>query len=120
MKINEELELTVDEFKKLLETEGGVYEIESPNGWVEVNEFYDRGERESVEVFTETGSLKCSNDHLLFNKEGDWVKAGELSIGDELRKKDSIESIDAIKNLGKVHVYDLWVNSVEQIGRAHV
>ena len=113
MKINEELELTVDEFKKLLETEGGVYEIESPNGWVEVNEFYDRGERESVEVFTETGSLKCSNDHLLFNKEGDWVKAGELSIGDELRKKDSIESIDAIKNLGKVHVYDLWVNSVE-------
>lgn len=113
MQINETAEITVDEFKQLLETEGGVFEIETPNGWVEINEFYDRGDRESVEIATASGSLKCSADHLLFNKEGEWKMAKDLQIGDELRKKDSIEPIEIILNLGKVHVYDLWVNSVE-------
>ena len=113
MQINEEVEMTVEEFKTLLETEGGIYEIESPNGWVEVNEFYNRGEREALEVTTKSGSLKCSSDHLLFNKQGEWIKAEDLSIGDELRKKDSIEPVEKIEKLGKVQVYDLWVNSVE-------
>ena len=113
MQINEEVEMTVEEFKTLLETEGGIYEVESPNGWVEVNEFYNRGERESLEVTTKSGSLKCSSDHLLFNKKGEWVKAEDLSIGDELRKKDSIEQVEKIKKLGKIQVYDIWVNSVE-------
>ncbi len=113
MKINETAEITVNEFKKLLETEGGIFEIETPNGWVEINEFYDRGERESVEITTKSGSLKCSADHLLFNKEGEWKKAEELNVGNELRKKDSIEPIETISKLGKVQVYDLWVNSVE-------
>lgn len=113
MKINEEVEMTVDEFKKILESENGIYEIETPNGWVEINEFYDRGEKESAEIFTKSGSLKCSLDHLLFTENGEWKKVENLSVGDKVRKKDSIECIDKIINLGKIQVYDLWINSVE-------
>lgn len=113
MNLYEEHEMTVGEFKELLEQENGVYEIETPNGWVEINEFYDRGNRKSFEVSTDSSSLKCSFDHLMFDENGDWKKAEELKVGDRLRKKDSIEPILDIVDIGEQQVYDLWINSVE-------
>lgn len=108
----EEKEMTVDEFKELLEKEGGVYEIECPTGWELVNEFYDHGERNSVEFEAEDKKIICSEDHLFFGEE-DWTKAIDFNIGDIVRTKDGLKKVTNINKIGKVHVYDIWINSIE-------
>lgn len=113
MKLNEEVEITVEEFKNILENENGIFEIETPNGWVLVNVFYDRGFRDSCKIVSEKGlELTCSKDHLLFS-EDDWIETEKLNIGSIVRTKNFIDKVESIEEVGKQHVYDIWINSPE-------
>lgn len=112
MKIGEEATMTIGQFKSLLENEGGVFEIECPTGWEKINVFYDRGERDSVEFSTDEKSIICSEDHKFFG-DTNWKKAIDFNIGDSVRTKNGIKQIKSIKKIGKVHVYDLWIDSDE-------
>lgn len=110
---NEEKEMTVEQFYKLFSNEPGTYEIETPNGWELVKKVCDKGERLSYNVSTNSSGLDCSFDHLLLTEDGKWKPTSELQKGDCIRKKDSIEKINSIEIIGKKHVYDVEIGSIE-------
>lgn len=113
MNQNEEITMTIEQFNKLYKEQPGIYEIETPNGWNRVKNVCDKGERMSYHISTENGNIDCSFDHFLFTKEGEWKQAKDLKENDFLRRKDSIEKINEIKIIGKKHVYDIEIDSVE-------
>lgn len=108
----EEIEMTVDEFRNVLETENGLFEIETPNGWVMVNEFYDRGVRKCVEFKATDKEITCSEDHL-FLGEKNWRQAKEFKKGDVVRTKDGDRIVTEVKSIKDQQVYDIWINSPE-------
>ena len=110
--MNTEKEITIGEFKKLLETDNGIYEILTPEGWVRINEFYDRGERPCKEIITEKHKVKASLDHRLFSDDK-WITVSNLKEGDTIFTQDGFEEIKKIKDIGKYNVYDLNLNSFE-------
>lgn len=109
----EEIEMTVEEFKGILETENGIFEIETPNGWVRINEFYDRGVRPSVKFKAmDEDETICSADHL-FLGESNWKQAKDFEIGEIVKTKDGDKIVSSVEAIVDQHVYDLWVNSRE-------
>lgn len=108
----QEIEMTVDEFKNILENENGIFEIETPNGWIRINEFYNRGVRQCVEFKAEDKSIICSYDHL-FLGENEWKQANDFKIGDIVKTKDGDKYVTCINTVKNQQVYDLWINSAE-------
>ncbi len=113
MNPNEVQTMAIEEFYRLYREQPGVYEIETPNGWERVKTVCDKGERDSYGISTENGTINCSFDHFLFTEEGAWKQAMDLKCGDSLRRKDSIEKVTDIQIIGKKHVYDVEIDSVE-------
>ena len=113
MNPNEVQTMAIEEFYRLYREHPGVYEIETPNGWERVKTVVDKGERDSYHISTKQGNINCSFDHLLFTENGEWKQTMELKEGDFLRRKDSIEKINKIEAIGKKHVYDIEVDSIE-------
>lgn len=77
----EELEVNIDEVKSLLND----YEVEvtSPDGWVPVSEFVDKGNFEEYILTTENGlKVRCNENHL-FETEYGWEFARDLAGGPE-------------------------------------
>lgn len=112
MNLFEEKEITVGEFRKILEQEGGEFEIECPTGWEKINVFYDRGERDSVSFVVNGIETICSEDHKFLNEKG-WKKAVEFDEGEIIRTKNGLKPVESIKRIGKRKVYDLWIESDE-------
>ena len=77
-----EKEVSIGEIQDLIED----YEIEvdSPDGWVPVTLFVDKGEYEEYVLTTENSSVSC-NEHHLFETQNGWEFAKDL-IGVEDRK----------------------------------
>jgi len=66
-------------------------------------------EKESISIHTLTKSLTCSHNHpVCINFETqEYIKAGNVNVGEQVYTKDGYESITYIKPLGVLEVYDL-------------
>lgn len=106
-----ENKVTVAKFHEMLK-EGGTYEIFTPNGWVKINEFYNRGDRECLSFVTEKHSITVSKDHRFYSNDT-WTYAKNLKEGDEIFTVNGYEKIVAIKPAGKQQVYDLNLSSID-------
>jgi hypothetical protein len=74
----EEREICIGDVKRLLD-EGYGIEVESPDGWVGVNYFIDKGMYEEFVLKMDSGSVvRCNGDHLFETTIG-WVSARELA-----------------------------------------
>ena len=103
--------VTVAEFHQMLK-DGGTYEIFTPNGWVKVNEFYDRGDRSCLFISTKKHSITVSKDHRFFVNDK-WTFAKDLKEGDQIFTANGYEEVVEIKSAGKQQVYDLNVDSLD-------
>lgn len=77
----EEKTITIAEVKQLLDD----YDVEvySPDGYVPVNYFVDKGPYEEYVLSTENGyTVRCNGDHLFQTKTG-WVYAKDLLLREE-------------------------------------
>ena len=70
MEINETAEIQISDFFALVEQDGGVYEVETPQGWIEIGDM-KREQKECFFLRTADGlSLGAGNDHLVENQNG--------------------------------------------------
>jgi hypothetical protein len=56
--LEEEKVIAIDDFFKLADEEGGVYEIETPQGWVEIGSLVKKIDKECFTIRTKTGHLQ--------------------------------------------------------------
>ncbi|CAB4162432.1 Intein N-terminal splicing region [uncultured Caudovirales phage] len=88
-------------------------EIDSPDGWVGVNFFIDKGEWDEYVLKTENGfEVKCNEDHLFKTHLG-WVSAKNMTNPDSLLIVNTVngESIATVTKTGnKIPIVDINVN----------
>lgn len=114
MQVGEERELSIGEFFELAEKEGGIYEIETPEGWVEVGSLVKKPSKNCYRVQLGSGrELKGSGDHLILTPEG-WTPLKDALIGSFARTKDGEERIESLEPMGVRDTLDLEVKSPNQ------
>lgn len=69
--------ISISEIKTLLD-DGYEVQVDSPDGWVNVNFFVDKGMWEEYIVSTESSTVRCNSEHLFKDSLGGWVSAKHL------------------------------------------
>jgi len=112
-KINEELEIEIQDFFEISK-DGGVYEIETPQGWVEIGDLVLKKNKKCYIIRTESGlELGGSEDHYVYTKRG-WEPLKDINVEDSyVYTKDGIDAIVAKEYIGIEDTYDLEVKNDE-------
>jgi len=79
----EERQIRIGDIKSLLE-QGYQIEVDSPDGWVGVNFFIDKGLYEEYVLSMNSGEFVLSNAEHLFETSAGWVSARELNGAGEV------------------------------------
>jgi len=113
MKIDEVQEMTIEEFFDLCE-KGGKYQIDTPDGWQDINYLVKKKNKECYNIVTEDGEdLGCSDSHEVFTKNG-WKKSIDIDVqNDEIKTKNGYRKIVAKEYIGIRNTFDLNINSYE-------
>jgi hypothetical protein len=106
-----EKNISIGEIKDLLKD----YEVEidSPDGWVGVNFFIDKGEWDEYVLKTDNGlEVKCNENHLFKTNMG-WISAKNMINKDSLwivntNKGESVATVNKTEN--KIPIVDINVN----------
>ena len=79
-----EKDVTVDELRALHRS--GLYsiEIDTPDGYQPIGEWFDKGPMPMVSISTTGYNTKCAARHLIQLESGQWMLASELSNGDTI------------------------------------
>jgi hypothetical protein len=80
--------------------------ILTPNGFEDFSGI-QKLEKDCLELILDNTSLKCSKNHRILTKSGDFKFAEELKINDEIQTKNGFSGIIGIKLIGMLPVYDL-------------
>jgi len=117
----EEIEISLDELKDTLQSRGDlVVEVDSPDGFVMVNEFVYHGLRPCVRVgFSDGSEIECSIDHWInilsedgiFSQGLYWREAQDLRVGEEvIADCGHPVNVSSIEKTGLKSVFDLVVD----------
>lgn len=106
-------EMKIKEIKRLLE-EGYEVEVESPDGWVPVTHFVDKGEWDEYILEIDDPRytpIRCNEDHL-FQTTAGWMSAKELIGKDEVNflTKDGFKEGAVYKTGKKIPIVDIQVD----------
>ncbi len=114
MKINEEKVISIGDFFELSKKEGGTYEIETPQGWVEIGDLVKKPNKECYALLTnDYKEIRGSNDHYVETKRG-WVKLEDIDVqNDIVFTYDGEDEIISLESIGVHNTYDLEVLSDE-------
>lgn len=114
MQIGEEVEMTIEDFFNMCEDEGGLYQIDTPDGWKDIDFLVSKKNKESYEISLEDGYyLRCSADHLLLTTEG-WKFTKNVNVNSDVVITESGEKRVVTKESIGIHdTYDLSVASPE-------
>jgi len=113
MQIGDEKEVAIEDFFKIIDEEG-TYEIETPSGWIEIGDVYNKRNKEIYILRTQNGlSLACSNDHLVMTSKG-WKLSENIVVGKDLiLTKNNLDQVVAKEYAGIKDTYDIEVKSSE-------
>ena len=106
----------ISKIQQLLES-GHEVQVTSPDGWVDVDSFVDKGLWEEYIVVTDSGlEVRCNENHLFKTVNG-WMKVSELYNFQEVLRHNmalctinGLESNNIIKTGAKVPIVDIHVN----------
>jgi len=115
MQINEEQEISIEDFFSLCENEGGVYQIDTPDGWQDIVSLVTKRDKECYNlVFDNNDDLGCSSDHYVLTDKGEWKKAEDIDVQkDAVCSRTGLVHIVAKEYLGKRNTFDLELNNKE-------
>lgn len=107
--------VTIRELKSLFFGEDPL-QISTPDGYVSISEWYDKGVMETVKITTESNlSTICATNHLLQRPDGEWIPADQVVAGDELITINSDSDIVIkVENSGKMECFDFTVDHPNQ------
>ena len=100
---NEETQITIEEFFNINYTN---LKILTPSGFKSFGGI-QKLRKECLEIILKNTSLKCSTNHRVLTKNGDFKFSNELSIGEFVKTSDGYDEIVEIKPAGILDVYDL-------------
>lgn len=108
-----EKEVKFSEIDKLIK-QGYIVEIDSPDGYVKVNEYVIKGN--FIEYIAECGGKKLScNENHKFDTNRGWIKSKDIKIGDKcLMYSGKYEDIKVIKTENIIPIVDCSVDHENQ------
>lgn len=113
MKMFEEAEMTIGEFFELSQ-QGGSFQIETPDGWKDVNFLVHHSNKKCFNVVLENGlELECSETHDLLTQNG-WKNPTQLNVNtDSVSTKNGLIPLVAIESCGFNETFDVNIESEE-------
>lgn len=110
--MNEVIEkaVTVSELKSLYGSDDYVVEIDTPDGYQVITDWFDKGVMSMVQIGTENHQTECATNHLIQLADGKWALAGELSVGDSVITKTGVEEVVLIENVNEQECYDFTID----------
>jgi len=100
-----------DSLKKITKSiEVSDYEVETPNGWVDIKSLHETIEYQVYELTLDDGrTLKCADNHIIININGDEIFVKDLKDGDKvIVEGDKVSDVVSVIDLGyKEVMYDL-------------
>lgn len=106
--MQEEMTLTIEEFFDLSQA-GGLYEIKTPDGWVDLGDLIKKKKIECYKIKTENGkTLGGSKDHYVETNNG-WVSLEELTDDTIVLTDQGYSPVVKKEKLGIKDTYDFEV-----------
>lgn len=107
-----ELEVPIKDIKKLI-LDGIEVEIDSPDGWVKIDAYVEKGEWEEYVIFDEEDNkvLSCNESHLFETPDG-WVFASSMNNGHEwdVISSNGVKKVRAEMSGKRIPIVDIQVN----------
>ena len=107
MNVGDVQELTIAEFFELVASEGGTYEVETPQGWVELGRLKTET-KECCTITTNDFDLGGGTDHLV-ETPGGWISLDNIKIGDTVNTINGNDVVTSKEYIGKELTYDFEV-----------
>ena len=106
-----EKETSISEISDLLDA-GYEIEVDSPDGWVGVNHFVDKGDYEEYTLTTENGFVVSCNENHLFETMNGWEYAKDLVLKKDIQvlSKDGFIGASIKKTGNVIPIVDINVN----------
>ena len=105
-------EVTVGELKDLWDSGKYTIEIDTPDGFTQITEWFDKGNLPMVEITTDNGATtKCAVNHLLQLSTDEWIPAGSITSNDTLFTKHSkIDNVISVNEVSPEECFDFTVD----------
>lgn len=105
-----EKEITVKELKELYQSGEYKIEIDSPDGYQEIVDWFDKGVLNMVSIETEGFKSDCAVNHLIQKEDESWVPAEHLQVGDKVITAVGIQTIKSVKLIEPMECFDFTVD----------
>ena len=107
--------VSVEELRNMYKSEKYDIQIDTPDGFCPITEWFDKGVLPMVKITTESGlSTECAVNHLLErfdNNQYYWLMAGELTIGETIKTiNNQKDKITEIKDIPNIECFDFTVD----------
>jgi len=85
------------------------FEVETPNGWVDIKALHETIEYRVYELVLSNGkSIKCADKHIVIGDDNSEIFVKDLSIGDRVITDEGVGIVCSVKDLGYSEVmFDL-------------
>jgi len=110
METNKNLNVSVEELKQIYDSGKYYIEIETPDGFQPITNWFDKGILNMVEVKTTSFTTQCAVNHLIQDEHNFWINADELVVGQKILTKNGPEEIISMKSIDPVECYDFTVD----------
>lgn len=83
------------------------FEILTDDGYVDINSLHETTPYDVWELKTKTCSIKCADNHIVFNQDMEEVFVKDLSVGDTIQTQNGLDFVISVECLGyKESMYD--------------
>ena len=102
-------EITVAELKKLYDSNPESFEIDTPDDFQRIGQWFDKGVLPMVRIETPSFTTICADNHLLQLENDEWLPAAELTNEHRVITRNGIESVTTVINVDDEECYDFEV-----------
>ena len=103
--------VTVGELKKIYEN-GENVSIDSPDGWVKLINWFDKGVMDMVSIKTSSRSTVCAVNHMVQLESKLWKPASAVKVGDVLLTDTGSQEVVSVETSDPQECYDFTVDHI--------
>lgn len=104
-----ECEVSVKELRELYFSGKYDIEIDTPDGYQKIGKWFDKGTLDMVRITTVDFTTECAVNHLIQDRDDNWILAGELDPGFEIKTKNGVQAIKSVDYIDPAVCYDFEV-----------
>ena len=112
VRVNNEIQsVTVGRLNELMhDTTINLVEIDTPDDFQEVTEWFDKGVLPMVRVTTDDHVTECATNHLLQTSDEGWTLASDVQVGELLLTETGHSLVTNVEEITSIQCYDFTVN----------